>query len=81
MEETLEKQKKGQHRFDYEKQRFSRSEASLYLGVSVVTVDRAIAKGKLSFFRIGRRVVLDKTHLDAFLKGNEYIASDMGMGV
>lgn len=47
--------------------RFDRKEAAQYLGVSVITVDRAIAKKKISCFRIGRRVLFSKSHLDTFL--------------
>lgn len=61
-----------------EKQRYNRSEASAYLGVSIVTLDRAIAKRKISFFRVGRRVILDKRHLDDFLNASEYKAKTRG---
>ena len=53
------------------KQRFDRLEASNYLGVSIVTIDRALAQRKISCFRIGRRVVFDKRHLEEFLERNE----------
>lgn len=57
-----------------EKQRFDRRDAADYCGVSVVTIDRALAGKKVSCFRIGRRVVFSKTHLDDFLSRNEYQA-------
>lgn len=47
--------------------RFDRKQAAEYLGVSVITVDRAIANKKISCFRIGRRVLFSKSHLDTFL--------------
>jgi len=47
--------------------RFDRKEAAEYLGVSVITVDRAIANKKISCFRIGRRVLFSKSHLEDFL--------------
>ncbi len=54
-----------------EKQRFDRCDAADYCGVSIVTIDRALAKRKISCFRIGRRVVFSKGHLDDFLSKNE----------
>ncbi|CAN5551692.1 hypothetical protein BH10ACI1_BH10ACI1_18920 [soil metagenome] len=54
-----------------EKSRFDRKGAANYLGVSVVTIDRALSKKKISHFRIGRRVIFDKRHLDDFLSNNE----------
>lgn len=47
--------------------RFDRKEAADYLKVSVMTVDRAIANKKISCFRIGRRVLFSKSHLEDFL--------------
>jgi excisionase family DNA binding protein len=47
--------------------RFDRKEAAEYLNVSVITVDRAIANKKISCFRIGRRVLFSKSHLEDFL--------------
>jgi excisionase family DNA binding protein len=64
----------GQARLRVEKQRYNRKESAEYLGVSVVTVDRAIASRKISFFRLGRRVVFDKRHLDEYLERHEYRA-------
>lgn len=54
-----------------DKQRFDRFEAAQYLGISTVTIDRALAKRKISCFRIGRRVIFSKLHLDEFLSSNE----------
>ncbi len=53
------------------KERFDRKSAANYCGVSVITIDRALSKNKISHFRIGRRVIFDKRHLDEFLNGNE----------
>jgi excisionase family DNA binding protein len=55
-------------------QKFDRKQAASYLGVSVITVDRALADKKISCFRIGRRVVFNREHLDQFLKKNEIVA-------
>ncbi len=60
------------------KQCYSRSEAAYYLGVSVITIDRATAKRKLACYRIGRRIVFSQTHLDEFLMNNEHKAKDYG---
>lgn len=54
--------------------RFNRKEAAEYLGVSVITVDRAIANKTISCFRIGRRIIFDRSHLDEFLTKNEVTA-------
>ncbi len=57
------------------KKRLNRKQAADYLGVSIVTLDRAVAKKKISCFRIGRRVLFDsEIHLDAFLQKNEVSA-------
>ncbi|MEJ7862548.1 MAG: helix-turn-helix domain-containing protein [Pyrinomonadaceae bacterium] len=53
------------------KQCFSRLEAAYYLGVSVITIDRALAGEKVGCYRIGRRIVFSKQHLDEFLSRNE----------
>ncbi len=54
--------------------RFDRKQAADYLGVSLVTLDRAISNKKISFFRIGRRIVFDLRHLEEFLTKNEVSA-------
>lgn len=54
-----------------EKQTYSRPEASKYLGISVISIDRAAAKKKIGFFRIGRRILFGKNHLDTFLSQRE----------
>jgi len=59
--ETTEKQTK----------RFNRHQAAGYCGVSVITIDRALAKEKISHFRVGRRIIFDKSHLDSFLASCE----------
>jgi excisionase family DNA binding protein len=53
------------------KQRYSRVEAAYYLGVSVITIDRALAGEKVGCYRIGRRIVFSQQHLDEFLSRNE----------
>jgi len=53
------------------KQRFDRREAADYCGISVVSIDRALANRKISCFRIGRRVIFSLAHLDEFLSRNE----------
>jgi excisionase family DNA binding protein len=53
------------------KEKFDRKSAASYCGVSVITIDRALSKNKISHFRIGRRVIFDKRHLDEFLNSNE----------
>jgi excisionase family DNA binding protein len=52
-------------------ERFTRLEAARYCGVSVITIDRALAKRIIRHFRIGRRVVFAKEHLDEYLRSCE----------
>lgn len=56
--------------------RFNRKEAANYLQISIITVDRAIKNKKISCYRIGRRVLFSKSHLDEFLKKNEVKAKN-----
>lgn len=58
--------------------RYHRKSAADYLGISIVTLDRALAQKKISHFRIGRRVVFDQRHLDDFLAQNEKLAATRG---
>ncbi len=60
------------------KQCFSRSEAASCIGVSVITLDRAVAGKKLACYRIGRRIIFSQTHLDDFLSSNEHKAKNHG---
>ena len=49
---------------------FSRKEAADYLGVSTLTIDRAIKSKKLSCAYIGRRVILTPAQCDEFFERN-----------
>ena len=49
----------------------SRQQASEYLVVSIITIDRAIKSKKIAFYRIGRRVIFGESHLKQFLEVNE----------
>ncbi len=60
------------------KQSFNRPEAAYYIGVSVITIDRAVAERKLACYRIGRRIVFSQNQLDVFLSSNEQKAKDYG---
>ncbi len=50
---------------------FNRKEAARRLGLSVVTIDRELARGNISHFRSGRRVLFTQAHLDEYIKRNE----------
>ena len=50
---------------------FSRKEAARRLGLSVVTIDRELARGNITHFRSGRRVLFTQAHLDEYIKRNE----------
>lgn len=48
-----------------------RREAAEYIGVCVMTIDRALKDGEIDHYRIGRRVIFDEPQLDRFLSKNE----------
>jgi excisionase family DNA binding protein len=50
---------------------FDRKEAARRLGLSVVTIDRELARGNITHFRSGRRVLFTPAHLDEYIKRNE----------
>jgi excisionase family DNA binding protein len=50
---------------------FNRKEAARRLGLSVVTIDRELARGNITHFRSGRRVLFTQAHLDDYIKRNE----------
>lgn len=52
-------------------QAFNRKEAARRLGLSVVTIDREVARGSITHFRSGRRVLFTQAHLDEYIKRNE----------
>lgn len=54
-----------------DKQAFDRGEAARRLGICVVTIDREVARGNISHFRCGRRVLFTQAHLDDYIKRNE----------
>ena len=66
----------GDGGLNFNNHRFDREEAAKYCGISVVTIDRALAKAKIVCYRIGRRVIFSKTHLDEFLARNEVKAKE-----
>jgi excisionase family DNA binding protein len=53
-------------------QAFDRKEAARRLGVSVVTIDRELARGNIEYFRSGRRVLFTQSHLSDYIKRNEH---------
>lgn len=52
----------------------SRKEVADILGLSVVTIDRAIKAKKISFYRFGTRVCFGPQHIEEFLRANEHTA-------
>jgi excisionase family DNA binding protein len=52
-------------------QAFDRKEAARRLGLSVVTLDRELARENITHVRIGRRVLFTQAHLDEYIKRNE----------
>jgi excisionase family DNA binding protein len=57
---------------------FDRKQAAELIGVSVVTIDRAIANKKIGCYRIGRSIRFSQQHLDDFLKSCEQKAKIKG---
>jgi excisionase family DNA binding protein len=55
-------------------QTFNRREAARLLGLSVATIDRELAREKITHFRSGRRVLFTQAHLDEYIKRNECTA-------
>jgi excisionase family DNA binding protein len=53
------------------RQNRSRKEAAEYIGVCVLTIDRALRAGAIDHYRIGRRVLFSEAHLDSFLSRHE----------
>ncbi len=49
---------------------FDRKEAARKLGVSVVTVDRELAKNRMPHFRVGRRVLFTQELLEKYIEQN-----------
>lgn len=52
-------------------QAFDRKEAARYLGLSVATIDRELARENITHFRSGRRVLFTQAHLDEYISRNE----------
>lgn len=50
---------------------FDRKEVARRLGLSVVTIDRELARGNISHFRSGRRVLFTQSHVDEYIRRNE----------
>lgn len=61
----------GNERKDHS-QVFDRREAARRLGISVVTIDRELARGNIAYFRSGRRVLFTQSHLNEYIKRNEH---------
>ncbi|MBX3291576.1 MAG: excisionase family DNA-binding protein [Acidobacteria bacterium] len=49
---------------------FDRKEAARRLGVSIVTIDRELARGRLPHFRCGRRVLFTSELLERYIHQN-----------
>lgn len=58
----------NQHSQHTLKRLFSIQEAAIYLGMGVFTVRSLIWAKELDFFRIGRRMLLDRADLDKFIE-------------
>ena len=53
-----------------EKITFDRKEAANRLGVSVITIDRELARKNMPHFRIGRRVLFTQELLEKYIEKN-----------
>jgi excisionase family DNA binding protein len=47
-----------------------RREAAKRLGISLITLDRELAKKRIPHFRVGRRVLFTETHLEQYIERN-----------
>jgi excisionase family DNA binding protein len=52
-------------------QTFNRKEAARRLGLSVATIDRELAREKITHVRSRRRILFTQEHLDEYIKRNE----------
>lgn len=59
-------------------QRMTIRDGGAYLGISQYTVRYLIRTGQLPCYRIGRRIVLDREDLDAFLCEHRVASCDRG---
>jgi excisionase family DNA binding protein len=53
-----------------------RKAAAEYIGVSLITLDRALRDGEIGHYRIGRRILFSEEHLNDFLALNEQPPAD-----
>ncbi len=49
----------------------NRKAAAEYVGVCVLTIDRALRAGEIDHYRIGRRILFSEAHLNSFLSKHE----------
>lgn len=47
-----------------------RREAAKRLGISLITLDRELAKKRIPHFRVGRRVLFTENHLEQYIERN-----------
>lgn len=64
-----------------EKIRYAVGELAVKLGLSTETVYRGIQRGEIPHLRVGRRIILPKTAIDAWLANAEPRASRGGSGL
>lgn len=57
---------------------FDRKEAASRLGISVVTLDRQLAKNKMPHFRVGRRVLFTAELLETYIAQNTKLPKRRG---
>ncbi len=60
----------------YEKLTFDRHEAAQRLGISVVTLDRELARKRMPHFRVGRRVLFTDELLRRYIAENTQYTRD-----
>jgi excisionase family DNA binding protein len=53
-----------------EKLTFDRKEAAEKLGISLITLDRELARKRIPHLRIGRRVLFTEGHLEQYIERN-----------
>lgn len=59
-----------------EKRFYSVKQAAFYSSLSTRLIYQKLKEGTIRFYRVGRKIVLDRQDLDAFVMANEFKNSD-----
>jgi len=59
-----------------EKRFYSVKQAAFYSSLSTSLIYQKLKEGTIRFYRVGRKIVLDRQDLDALVMANEFKSSD-----